>query len=178
MLRIFIGIFVPNEIRNNIISVQKNLNKLKMKAKMIEPENLHISLSFLGSVEESKIDEISEKLDSLAGNYKKFEVKIGKIKLIPNENYVRVLAFDVLSDDNLLEKISREVKDVIGGDVKPPHLTLCRIREIFDKNSIQEIKKIPSLGKGFEVRSIQVIQSALGRTGPLYSVIHESFLRG
>src|SRR5437899_5956355 len=103
MVRIFIGILVPSEIRNNIINVQKKLNNLAINAKMVEPENLHISLSFLGEVDDEKVDGISEKLDLLGKNYQKFEITISGIKFIPSENYFRVLAFDVSSPEKVHE---------------------------------------------------------------------------
>ena len=188
MVRIFIGILVPSEIRNNIISVQKKLNNLAIKAKMVEPENLHISLSFLGEIDDKKVDEISGKLDSIAKNYQKFEITISGIKFIPNENYFRVLAFDVLSPENVLrkeivkapiiERISSEIRKEIGGDVKPPHLTICRVRSIGNKNLvIQEIiKRLENFKESFKVNSIQILESTLQRSGPIYSVIHESRL--
>jgi 2'-5' RNA ligase len=146
-----------------------------MKAKFVETENLHICLSFLGEIEEQKVEIFSRILDSIGKKFQKFEVSISGIKLIPSEKYIRVLALDV--EDKNLEKISKEIKEKIGGDVKPAHLTLCRIKNISDRTKfLEEIKKIDfEIGK-FVVSSIALVKSTLQKTGPIYSILYESKL--
>jgi len=140
MVRCFVGLFIPTEIKEKIIKIQNQIQKLPITLKLVEAENLHICLSFLGEIKEEKIKNICEKLDSICKRYNKFEVEISGIKLIPSENYVRVLALDVKS--NMLESIRKDVEKEIGGDSKPLHLTLCRIKKIEDKKeTIEKIKK-------------------------------------
>lgn len=177
MVRCFIGIFPPNEIKNKIINLQNELKELPMRAKFVEPENLHVSLSFLGEIEEQKIEIYSKILDSIVKKFQKFEVEVSGIKLIPNEKYIRVLALDIKDKEKNLEKIIKEIKEKIGGDVKPAHLTLCRVKDIPNKNKLLEkIKKTDSEFGRFVVTSIFLIKSTLQKTGPTYSIIHESNL--
>ena len=176
MTRCFIGFLIPDEIKARILSIQKGLEALPMKCKFVEEENLHISLSFLGEVEDSKIDEISNKLDNISKNYGKIHAKITGIKPIPNRNYMRVLALGVV-DEGRLKEISSMIEKEIGGDVKPPHLTLCRIREITNKNKFWEfIDRCDDVNIEIDIDSIQLIKSELKRSGPVYSVIHRSLL--
>jgi 2'-5' RNA ligase len=175
MVRCFIGIFIPNEKAEKIVDVQKQIQKLPITLKFVERENLHICLSFLGDLKEEKIKEICEKMDMICKRYKKFEAEISGIKFIPSENYVRVLALDV--KNNMLETIRKNVKNEIGGDSKPLHLTLGRVKKIENKKeTIEKIKKIDSnIGK-FTVEKISLIKSVLQKTGPIYSSLHDSFL--
>jgi 2'-5' RNA ligase len=177
MVRCFIGIFLPNEIKSKIISLQNKLKLLPMKAKFVEPENLHICLSFLGEVEEQKIEILSKILDSIARKYKKFEVNVSGIKIIPNEKYIRVLALHIKDENKNLEKMSKDIKEKTGGNVKPAHLTLCRVKNILNKNELLEkIKKLDSEIGRLVVSSVFLIKSTLQKTGPIYSVLHESNL--
>lgn len=177
-MRCFIGFLIPSDLRKDIVSLQEKIKNLPIKAKFVEPENLHVCLSFLGEKSEKEIDEISRKLDKISINFKSFEVRIKGIKLIPNERYVRVIALDVFDENRILEGLRLEVKRIIGGDSKPSHVTLCRVKNIFEKGKflegIKEFKEI-SIGK-FKLSALQLIKSELRKTGPIYTVLHESKL--
>ena len=112
-------------------------------------------------------------MDEISQRYKPFDSDVSEIKFIPNEGYIRVLALGC--SNGLLESISKNIKNEIGGDAKPPHITLCRVKDIEEKQrTVEEIKKIDSDVGKFTVSSIQLIKSELQRPGPVYSVIHES----
>jgi 2'-5' RNA ligase len=175
MVRCFIGIFIPSELRSKIVFIQEQLKKTPIRAKMVEPENLHICLSFLGEIKESEIKGISNSLDFICKRYEKFKVKISGIKFIPSENYIRVLALDV--KNGILETIRKNIVNEIGGDSKPPHVTLCRVKGIEDKlNTIRKIKEINYEIGDFIVKEISLIKSVIRRAGPVYTVLHQSSL--
>lgn len=175
MVRCFIGIFVPEDLKEKISNIQKSIKKLDIVCKFVEMENLHICLSFLGEVDNSEIQKISDKLDGICSRYKKFDVNISGLKMIPSENYIRVLALDVSNE--ILTTISKNVKNEIGGDVKPPHLTLCRVKSIKNREKFkQAINEINFDVGSFTLNSIQLIKSELKRTGPVYTSLHEGKL--
>lgn len=177
MVRCFIGIFPPDDIKNKIINLQNELEKLPMKAKFVEPENLHISMSFLGEVEDGKVEIISRILNSITEKFQKFEVELSDIKLIPNEKYVRVLALDAKEENNILEQMRKEIEEKIGGDSKPAHLTICRVKSILNRAEfLEKIEKTDSKVGKFFVSSVALIKSTLQKPGPVYSVLHESNL--
>jgi len=166
---------LPDELRDNIEKVQNILKKLPMDCKMVESENLHICLSFLGDVEEAKIKDIEQKLDDICHRYASDEAEISGIKLIPSEKYFRVIAFDCQSE--MLRSLGRDISKEIGGDAYPPHLTLCRVRNIHKKEDVvDKIKKIePYVGK-FTVPLVEIIKSQLGKASPVYTTLHRSKL--
>jgi 2'-5' RNA ligase len=175
MARCFIGIMMPEDVKIKIISIQNSLGRLPIACKMVERENLHLCLSFLGDMEENEINDICRKLDEISQRYKQFDADVSEIKFIPSEGYIRVLALGC--SNTMLETISKNIKNEIGGDVKPPHVTLCRVKNIEEKQrTVEEIKKINSDVGKFTVSSIQLIKSELQKPGPVYSVIHESRL--
>jgi len=175
MVRCFIGFLIPNGAREKIRQIIGELKKLPMKCKFVEEENLHLCFSFLGEINDDQIKNISDSIDSVASNYSSFEVKIHGLKAIPNEKYIRVLALDI-TDDGTLMRMIKHIQEEIGGDAKPPHLTLCRVKSIENRQVV--IEKIKELQKreitSFNISSIQLIKSELRRTGPIYFVVHES----
>lgn len=175
MTRCFIGIVIPEGLKSKIVSIQGQLKRLPIDCKMTERENLHISLSFLGEVDGNKINDISKKLDEICSRYQSFEASVSTIKFIPNENFIRVLALDV--SGSTLKMLGRDIEHEIGGDAKPPHLTLCRVKNIKDKQkTVEDIKSIDSNVGSFKVSSVCLIQSVLQKPGPIYTVLHESKL--
>jgi 2'-5' RNA ligase len=167
---------IPEDVKENIEPIKNELAQLPMNCKFVEKENLHICLSFLGEVDESRINDISTKLDEISKDFHEFEIDVYGIKTIPNERYIRVLAFDVTSENNSLNILQERLVKNIGGNAKPPHLTICRVRNVKDKKKVLkslEIYKSKYISK-FNVSSIQLIESRLRKTGPIYSVLHES----
>jgi RNA 2',3'-cyclic 3'-phosphodiesterase len=173
MVRIFVGIFLPDNLKSSVVETQKRIEKLPIECKLVEEKNLHVSLDFIGDVEENELEEIKNKISDLAKSFKPFQVEIGDLKLIPSERFVRVIAFGINSIE--LSSLGEEIQKKIGGDAKPPHLTLCRVKKVLSKNellddfSIIEKEKIGS----FKVSSIQLIKSELRREGPVYSVVSD-----
>jgi 2'-5' RNA ligase len=152
------------------------LKNLPIDCKMVESENLHISLSFLGDIEDEKVGVLSSALDSICKNYSRFAVEIGGIRFIPSEKYIRVLALDVI-DNGTLKSLSKEIKQKIGGDVKLPHLTLCRVRDVKNEDAVvDKIKKFDVNVESFVISSISLIKSELKKTGPIYTDLHQSNL--
>jgi len=176
MVRCFIGFVIPENVKDSIVKTQNEILKLPLVCKLVERENLHICFSFLGEVEEQEIEEIKDKINKLTKRYKGFDVKLEGIKAIPNQKFIRVIVLSVIDNENLLERIRKDVQNEIGGDSKPPHLTLCRVKDITNKDYTS--KRLTEMGKlyvtNFSLDSIQLIKSELSRKGPIYTVIHSS----
>jgi 2'-5' RNA ligase len=178
MVRCFVGFLLPEGTKKSIVELQEKMKKWPMTCKMVEDENLHLNFSFLGEIDEREIEEISKKIDEIAGETNLFEVKVNEILTIPTENYIRVLALNVQENSGAMRALSEKIVKEIGGDSKPPHITLCRVRRIENKKMVKE--KIREEGSEvyikFMIDSVQLIKSELTRAGPVYSIIHEAKL--
>lgn len=177
MARCFVGYLLPEEVKPEIIKLQSEIEKWPLKCKMVEKENLHINFSFLGEVKESEIETISKEIEKISKEFKKIEAEIDGLIAIPNESYIRVLALKVIENEDL-KKLFEEVVKRIGGESKPPHVTLCRVKAINNKRKIKESvekEKCKNHGK-FIIDSIQLIKSELERSGPIYTILHSSEL--
>ncbi|MBI2542917.1 MAG: RNA 2',3'-cyclic phosphodiesterase [Candidatus Aenigmarchaeota archaeon] len=175
MVRCFIGLDPPKSIKTNVISYQSKLRELPIMCKMVEPENLHISLSFLGDVHDEDIEVMSGKMDEIVEGYSRFTANMSVIELIPNKDFIRVISLGVESSE--LEKLRQDIVKMIGGESHPAHLTLCRVKEIDNKNeTIQKILDLKTKNEEFEVESIVLFKSVLQKGGPVYTKLHESFL--
>jgi len=177
MTRCFIGIFLPEKARNEVIGIQNELKGLPIDCKFVEPENLHICLSFLGDVDDEKIEEIKQKLAGIGSSVVKFKAIAHKLKLIPTERYIRVIALDVFDEQKILVVLSKNIREQIGGDAKPPHITLCRVKNITNKSLfVEKVKDLKIDVDEFTVDKICLIKSELRRQGPVYSALSEASL--
>ncbi|MBI4009833.1 MAG: RNA 2',3'-cyclic phosphodiesterase [Candidatus Aenigmarchaeota archaeon] len=176
MVRCFIGVFLPEILKPKVLEVQNFIKSLDIDCKFVEPANIHITFSFLGDVADEELPSLKDRLDSVCNKLRKTAVTVAGVKLIPSEKFVRVIALDVNDDTGMLSQISNEIKSSVGGDTKPPHLTLCRVRDAKGKNIASQLLNIDSYCGQFQMYSMQLIQSQLGRSGPVYTILHESKL--
>jgi 2'-5' RNA ligase len=177
-MRLFTCIWIPENIREKIKIFQKEVMKLPMKAKFVETENLHITISFLGERKDSEIPSIIRKMNEITEQIKRFEVKIEELKTIPNENYIRVIGIAV-KDGNITDLIKSVGEAINGNFYLEQKITLCRIKKIFDKEFVKkfiELNKNVKIG-GFPVEKVSLVKSTLTKNGPLYETIHDSCLK-
>lgn len=178
-MRLFIGFLVPSDIKATILKLQQELGETGADCKHVEAENLHLSMSFLGETAEEEVGEIKQSISEIAKNFRKIEVVVGGAKTIPSKNFVRVVALDVNDSGMELEKIMEEIRKRIGGDVKPSHLTICRVKSTRNKDRLIDfVEKYENVEFGkMKISAIQLIESKLGKSGPEYEVIFESELQ-
>ena len=90
-MRTFVAIPCPGELKDRIIEFQDRI-KNTGKIKLVERENIHLTLKFLGDVDENKIKDIIKILDSISKNEKnkKFKINLCGVGVFPNENYIKI----------------------------------------------------------------------------------------
>lgn len=173
MVRCFIAVPVPEGIKRRVLELQHDMKKVEMSCKFVEEDNMHITLSFLGEKNEEDIEKIHVQLGYLSKKFSQIPAKVCGLKIIPSESYIRVIALGVFDENKELERLSSEIKNSVGGDVKPPHLTVCRVKKI--KNKVEVLEKL-KIWKDFDAGSftiteIKLMKSELSREGPSYEVM-------
>ncbi|MFQ6118469.1 MAG: RNA 2',3'-cyclic phosphodiesterase [Methanosarcinales archaeon] len=179
MLRLFICVWIPNDLRGPIVDFQKEIMKLPMKAKFVEPENLHFTITFIGKFEEKNLKFLKDKLDDSVKNMKKFHVKLEGLKIIPNENYIRVIGINIKDEKNISSLIKKVGKSIDGKYYEAAKLTLCRVKKIYDKQAVKSFikEKHDILIGDFEIENVSLVKSTLTKRGPIYETIHKSMLK-
>lgn len=108
--------------------------------------------------------------------HEKFKIAFGGLELIPNGQFIRVIALAVKS--GYLETLRKEIVKTVGGESHPAHLTLARVSNVAEKKKfVDVIKEIKCEEKNMLVGDICLIQSTLQKHGPLYTVLHKSYLK-
>lgn len=182
-MRIFIGIEIPTDLKKKIVDLQDRFFDFDIK--LVEEENLHFCLKFLGEVEDEKREKIKEILRKIGDQFEQFNLKIQGIGAFPSRSYARVVWLGVKEgyqnfsaiaetlDDSLSELGFEREKEIV------PHLTLGRVRSGRNKNELlvllRELENV-EIGS-FNVNEIKIIQSFLSPKGPTYREIFKVELK-
>ncbi|MCM8803779.1 MAG: RNA 2',3'-cyclic phosphodiesterase [Candidatus Omnitrophica bacterium] len=182
-MRTFVGIDLPENIKENLKELIDRLKKIK-EAKVVKLENLHITLKFLGEVDEENIEKIKEKLKECCTEFDIFDVDIKGIGVFPSEKSVRVLWVG-LEDEGYLKKLNIKIEEVMSkfGFEKEKdfvgHITIARFKSLPNLNFIKEfcVKYKDFLFGKFKVNGFNLYESKLMPEGPIYKIIAKFQLR-
>jgi len=174
MFRLFVCIWLPKEITERVLELQDELKQTSIKAKYIEKENIHITVTFLGNVNENEIDDLKVKLKKSLKNINEFHVNLEELKLIPNKNYIRVIGIKVKGEEikNLIKIVGKTLK---GSFFEESKITLCRVKNTPDKTTLENfIKKNRNVNVGLlHIKNISLVKSVLTEHGPKYETIYK-----
>ena len=133
-MRYFIALKLSNKIKIEAYNIQKKLSNFSLQAKWVEFDNLHLTLKFLGSLPDDKLEEIKRIIFETAFSFPSFKLTLSNLGAFPGMRNPRVVwlgvePFDVLSA--ITDKLRRRTKylSVEKERRKPhPHITLARIK--------------------------------------------------
>lgn len=90
-MRTFVAIEIPENIKEIIEQFENRLKSERAKITWVKPDKVHITLKFLGEVEESKISEIYNTLKICVSEQKVFDIEVAGSGVFPNFTRPRVL---------------------------------------------------------------------------------------
>lgn len=165
-MRIFIAIEIPEEVKREIIEIQKQLPQFK--GKLTEYENLHLTLKFLGEIERDKIEELKRRLMEI--KFKSFETNLDKIGFF-DKGERGIIWIHLTNCDDLQKEIDEKLKGLFPKEKRfMSHLTIARTKFIHHKKKfMEELKKIkiPATLK-FSIKEFVLEESILNENGPIY----------
>jgi 2'-5' RNA ligase len=172
-MRCFIAITLPEEIKKKISEITKSLTEKGIKK--VRESNLHLTLKFLGEVEENKIEEIKQVIEKI--NYKKFNVSLKNFGFFPNDSFIKVVWIGIEKGSKeiieLQKQIDLRLKDLGFKQERnfEPHLTIARVKFLENKkNFLEKIKEL-KFEDNFSVLNFDLMQSFLKPEGPVYKKI-------
>ncbi len=151
--------------------------------KPVEPENMHLTLKFLGEIDPGRVPEIVEAIERAIEDHSPFRVQFKGMGAFPNENYIKVVWVGIDSDG--LGPLASDVIDAMAGlgferSKFSAHLTLARVKGPKPRERIQEMiadNRDRDLGR-LDVDSIYLMKSTLTPAGPIYDEVSRIELAG
>jgi 2'-5' RNA ligase len=184
-IRVFIAIEIDSEIKNKLSEYLSKLKRTGADVKWVSPENIHLTLKFIGHIEKETIVNLNKIINDAVFSIEPFSVSIGNIGAFPSLNKPRVVFVCAQERGNNLPRIyekldkgaeqlgiKKESKKYVG------HITLGRVKS---QKNISKLKNVLDSGTecyfGCEkVTSLSLIQSKLTPTGPLYTRLNNFIL--
>jgi 2'-5' RNA ligase len=189
--RMFIALELPSAASTELSEIQKTLKQGTPPGvvRWVNPNDIHLTLKFLGDVSVSKRDGIEQALREAAANHDEFSLTAGGLGCFPNFERPRVAW--VAIHENL--EALRDLWDTVEKNTAPlgfptenrsfrPHLTLGRTRRQAQKSEISAFGELvnstqPRKLFRWRVRSVSLIRSELKPTGAVYTVLCHAPLR-
>lgn len=172
-MRCFIAINLPDEIKNKIVEVAKGLPNKGIKK--VERQNLHLTLKFLGEIDEKKVLEIKEVLENI--NFNRFEVSLKNFGFFPDRNFIKVVWIGIEKGKEKIIELQKQIDselEKIGFKKEKnfePHLTIARVKFLENKKEFLDIFNKLKFEDNFSVSNFDLMRSFLRREGPVYEKI-------
>jgi 2'-5' RNA ligase len=186
-MRLFIAIDLDDDARQAIAAEQQRLKAAlgdeQAALKWIRPEHMHLTLAFLGELDDRLAPSVAEAIARPVRS-RRFEVVFGGLGVFPAGGAPRVLWLGLRTGAGEVCAVQREVAQRVHDlgialEERPfhPHLTLARWRT----SRPSDRRRVLSAGTPHEVARIEVhqvslIHSRLSPSGPTYTSLSRGLL--
>lgn len=164
-----------------ILTFEKEIAKTGADLKLVEPENIHITIKFLGDTDEKYIDAIEQSMKESIKGIKPFPIILRGTGVFPNQNYIKVIWVGII-DTGHIEPIAHAIDTSLAslGFKKEnrgfsPHLTVGRVKTARNKEKLLKVIEHYN-DEEFTVQEVQSIvlkKSELTSKGPIYTTLRE-----
>jgi 2'-5' RNA ligase len=188
LVRAFIAIELPPDILDPLARLQTRVRQAVPPGlvRWAHPEGIHLTLKFLGDVEQSRLPEIETGLCDACASYAPFSLRFGDLGCFPNPQRPRVVWVGVQDTSGALAELHNAIERAIAPLGFPtdrrgfhPHLTLGRVKEA--RPSARKAAEWAELGAyltrakvrvgQMQVDAVHLMRSELLPSGAVYSVL-------
>ncbi|MDD5408560.1 MAG: RNA 2',3'-cyclic phosphodiesterase [Candidatus Omnitrophica bacterium] len=187
-MRAFIAIEIPDEIKDSLSRIQEKLKAEPFKVSWVKPQNLHLTLKFLGDI---SLGQLSETKQIISGITKTsgFGIKLNTLGVFPDMAEARIIW---VGDDQpplelkeLAEQL--EIRLSVSGIPRQQrpfnaHITIGRIKNRLLLSDLQKVtdkikKDMEGTSWKFNCSKVTLFESKLGPGGPTYTVLDQFNLK-
>ncbi len=162
--RYFIGIALPDSITQELVKLQSSLADL-YQGNPVAPENLHVTVLFLGSMSEEELTHAQQELRTVI--VKPFTLALTNVETTSHIIWVTVPSQELTQlHTAIVTQLPRyqQERDYTG------HITIARVKKFIDKQAIKNLEVAPL---SWTVNSFGLYSSETYQEGPEYTLIEE-----
>lgn len=178
--RVFTAINLPDNIKERVLAIKKDYPTLP--ARWTKKENLHLTLNFLGNVDDGQLTEVLAVFEQEVSKHQPFVLKIKNVSYGPPKKFPPRMVW-------LKIEKSQEVSDLQAGLEQSffslpsfkfkirqgrgyqPHITLARIKTFKFRQLLEPPEIDIGLDLSFEVNSVDLMESQLKKEGAEYTIL-------
>jgi RNA 2',3'-cyclic 3'-phosphodiesterase len=177
-MRLFVALEIPAEVRENLAALIRELRAIDAKPKWVRPQNLHVTLKFIGEVDAAKSEAIRAALAGVPPA-ERVELSFRGVGFFPSEKRARVFWAGVDAPPHLASlagAIDAQLEKLgISPEKRPftPHLTLARLEPpgMPDKLRAAVAKNVAREFGVLRTCEFHLIESKLKPTGAEYTTL-------
>ncbi len=179
-MRLFIGIDVPEEVKEKAELIEQEIESIQGSFTFVKKEAMHITLNFIGEVDETKAQAAARALGSIS--IPKFYISLEGVSYF-SPKFIKVIFIGIGRGEKELEGAFSKIGSALSEAGVPyehdlsfkPHLTIARVKYIKEKAPLLALldkHKNERFGE-FEAESIFLKKSTLTPDGPIYENLSE-----
>lgn len=187
-MRLFLSLPLPPDLQKRLLALQDELASSDWSVKWTPPENLHLTLHFLGETPENLLEDFQHDLSAMSHARRPFDLGVGGLGVFPNWEDPRVIWVGLKDSAGKLEELFEASFKILKGyrtfELRKeftPHLTIGRVGELskaWDPRRIQGLMgQWEKLGK-LPVEEIFLMRSHLNSEGLRHEVLQSYRLGG
>ena len=183
-MRLFIALPLETSVKDALGGIISDLKSHGGPVKWVKPDNIHLTLRFLGETDENLVSKIKTEIDAVAAAHTQVTTSISKLGGFPNLGRPRVIWVGIEHNLELLSKMARQM-ELKARELRfekekrafKAHLTLGRVRQPRGLERLTEamqayvLEEIP-----VQFDRIVLFKSTLTPQGPIYDRLHEAVL--
>jgi RNA 2',3'-cyclic 3'-phosphodiesterase len=187
-IRSFLAFELSLDIKKKIEIISDEIKKSNLPVRWIKPENIHITLIFLGDIEENVIGDIKEKVEKARDKKISYKVRLEGLGVFPNIKRPRVIWVGLGGDIDRLSDLRDTIQSGLNGlgfvpERRPfkPHLTIGRFKkQINGTSGIKDIldRHHDSISDVYCLKELILFKSDLKPKGPEYTKMYTWTLGG
>jgi len=177
-IRTFIAFELPTAVIALLRGVQQKLKRFKLRARWVRPENIHLTLKFLGDIQHGDVDRIGVAMADAVSEFAPLSLAVKGTGVFPGIKRPRVIWVGIGGDTQALLALQNRLEEKLAPLGFPlekrafkAHLTLGRIKHAGNPEIIRQIiNELSDLNsEDFILKQLILFKSDLKPSGAVYS---------
>lgn len=160
VMRLFVAVYPPVESARGIVELLRGVELPEHR--LVPPEQVHMTLQFIGDTDERQLAEVMESVERAAAGVEAFSLRPRELMCLPESGDARLVAIETDAPAGLLE-IQRRLAAKLARNPRDrqrflPHMTVCRFR---NGARVWRVERRAVEVEPFAVREIRLMESVL-----------------
>lgn len=180
-IRSFLAFDIESDtVLNRLANVQRHLVQTGADMKPVEPQNIHITVRFLGNIPPAIVERVFDEITQV--KFTPFTVQIKGLGAFPNPHYPKVVWAGITKGADQLKSVFSQIEPTLRRlGFTPdhrgfsPHLTIARVRSGRNKQQLASFltKNLNYEFGAVNAKCLRLKKSTLTPKGPIYSTLKE-----